>query len=436
METPFTWGRNAYRTYGPYASTAAQLTVVIGLFAVAVRFRQLGDAPFFWGVAVFLGLELLAGFLGISSWWRSARTLDQGGAFLRAVLDSIPASVSWVDRDLTYRGANRVLSEWLDVPEDAIIGRPLGFMSREEGRILQSLVEQAFEGENRTTQAEVPLRRKGKLTPCLVTVRRFGRGDEAVVIAVDVSEQKEIQEKLERERNRALFSAKMTTLGETAAGIAHQINNPLGIILGKAANIRIQLSQGGALDRAALDESVVKIEETVQRIARVIRALREMAHDAEGDPFVAVPLGPVLADLKEVMSARFEQRGIQFDCREGSPEIRVRGRPAQIAQVLMSLLENAYDALAHVATSPKRVQVSLEVRNGRARVLVEDNGAGVPAELHDKIFEPFFSTKKEGEGTGLSLSVARSIAKDHQGDLFLESAPGLTRFVLELPIGQ
>ncbi len=167
-----------------WAGWFAFLTIVAGFTAVAVRFRQLGDPLFFWGV---VGAALISGGVALNQSWTATRTIHYGESFLRAILDSIPASVSWVSRDLTYLGANRVLSDWLEVPEDGIIGRPLGFLSREEGKALQDLVERSFRGNSQITQAEILLRKHGKVVPCLVTVQMLASGKEAVVIAVEMA---------------------------------------------------------------------------------------------------------------------------------------------------------------------------------------------------------------------------------------------------------
>ena len=240
---------------------------------------------------------------------------------------------------------------------------------------------------------------------------------------------------MERERTRALFSAKMTTLGEMAAGIAHEVNNPLGIIQGNATVLRALAEKAPASDTASILGAAQKIESSVQRIAKIIQSLRGIARNAEGDPFVRMALRPIIEELREVMNTRFKHRSIRFDCDAGAEGIEIEGRSVQITQVLMSLLENASQALeTDSGQKEKRVMLGVELKNGRVCAFVEDNGPGIPAHLQEQVFQPFYSTKEKGRGAGLGLSVARSIAKDHQGELRVESTPGRTRLVLDLPL--
>ncbi len=229
---------------------------------------------------------------------------------------------------------------------------------------------------------------------------------------------------------RLLQTSKMSSLGEMAGGVAHEINNPLTIIIGKAQIISRLLAKP-ELDIALLRKHLDAIESTAHRIAQIVRGLRNFARDGTQDPFDQATVSSLIEDMLALCQSRFSSHAIDLQIVDRAGEERIECRPTQLLQILLNLMSNAFDA---VEGTPER-WVRVETRDVGVFVefIVSDSGRGIPREIQDKILQPFFTTKNVGRGTGLGLSIASAFAKAHHGTLELDVSRHHTTFVLRLP---
>jgi signal transduction histidine kinase len=219
-------------------------------------------------------------------------------------------------------------------------------------------------------------------------------------------------------QDRLVESEKLAGIGRLAAGVAHEINNPLGVILGYAKLLRKRADPASAEDLAVIEEETLRAKEIVDGLLDLSRPM---------------PAGEEPVDLRaltdDVVSRLRDARlldGVEVRV-DGSA--RAPGHPEKLRQVLVNLVRNAAEA----AGSGGRVAVRMQARDGTAEVAVEDSGAGIAPEVRGRLFEPFFTTKPRG--TGLGLAVSRAIARAHGGDLAADAAPdGGARFALRLPV--
>ncbi len=236
---------------------------------------------------------------------------------------------------------------------------------------------------------------------------------------------------LEEARAQSIFAAKMAALGEMASGIAHEINNPLTAIMLAASRVTLAARAG---DQAGLHATVDRIKATVTRISKIVGALRFLARDAQGDPFAPADLGEVVDQTVELCGDRYRAQGIELTVEDFARPLVVECRAVQISQVLLNLLGNAHDAVEDLAE--KWVRVAIRTVERAVEITVRDSGRGVPPALREKIFQPFFTTKEVGRGTGLGLSVSRGIVEAHHGELRLAVEDPHTCFVVRLPVAQ
>jgi len=245
----------------------------------------------------------------------------------------------------------------------------------------------------------------------------------------DIQERLRAERELEVTRQASFYSAKMAALGEMSGNIGHEINNPLAAIRLRAHRL-VRLADKDQLDVKAVRGVAGDIEKTVDRIRRIIDALRSFARDAENDPMRPERVTSIITDTIELCAERFRQHSIALTVEPIAADIYADCRAVQISQVLLNLLSNAYDA---VETAPeRRVRVAVEADERQVRIAVSDTGPGIPEHLRTRIMEPFFTTKEIGKGTGIGLSVSQGIAEAHGGRLAFDPNGAETRFVLAL----
>lgn len=232
-------------------------------------------------------------------------------------------------------------------------------------------------------------------------------------------------------REQLIQSAKMSSLGEMAGGIAHEINNPLAIIYGRAGLMKKRVVAGN-LNAELLQTDLVKIEDTARRITKIIKGLRSFSRNSEGDPMERARIKAVIEDVLELCREKLRNASIdlRLDCRV---DFHIECRPSQIVQILMNLILNSYDAVE--ALDEKWIEIVVLSTGSSAVVKVVDSGRGISPHVLPKMMQPFFTTKEVGRGTGLGLSISKGIAEEHGGSLSYVDGPNTT-FVLELPFSQ
>lgn len=267
---------------------------------------------------------------------------------------------------------------------------------------------------------------------CLAAVAFYGLGEARCLMLIDALEaSRESHEKLRRMQRELVTHEKLSSLGLLAAGVAHEINNPMAFV---TSNVRL-LSRDLAAQRELPEELREYVEDvlpaTLDGIRRVNAIVADLKRFARNDPEE-----PVEFDLNaEVSSAlrlsQGEGRGrcrMELELGEVSPLV---GQPRQIGQVVLNLIVNAVQA---VPAQGGVVRVRTREEPGEVVVEVRDNGVGMSKEVQGQLFQPFFTTKPVGEGTGLGLAVAYGIVTGHGGRIEVESEPGRgTCFTVRLP---
>ena len=254
-----------------------------------------------------------------------------------------------------------------------------------------------------------------------------------VGIVADITQRKRLEQELEAAREQAITSARLSALGMMAGGVAHEINNPLSIIHAMASDLSEMVAEQGAAPPQIVARKSAVIRETAQRIAKIVRSLRHISREGASDPFRPTPLNKIVGETLEICRAKFRANGVELRLPSAIPNLSVPCREVQIAQSLLNLLQNAFDAVVE-QEGVRWVRLDVEHRYHAVVLSVVDNGPGIPSDIRPHIMEPFFTTKPVGKGTGLGLSLSKTIAEDHGGSLEYNEDQGHTRFSLVLPL--
>ncbi len=267
-----------------------------------------------------------------------------------------------------------------------------------------------------------PIGRLGK------SLKQFADGDRALMFPVDsrTTEVRQLQQsfrylttQLNREealRQRAerqmLQQAKLASVGEMAAGIGHEINNPLNNILTLTALIERQL----APDQAALQRDVSDLRAEAERISHIVRGVMNFARQLPPD-HETVAIAPWLAELIDRLQPEAMAADLYLDLTPVAADCSASFDPNQIGQVVINLVRNAM----HASAPEGRITITAECSPETLTVVVEDEGSGIRAEAADQIFDPFFTTKAVDKGTGLGLSISLGIVQYHGGKLLVQN---------------
>ena len=274
------------------------------------------------------------------------------------------------------------------------------------------------------------IRKDGRLVPVRLNGFIVDHHGEACIWSLieDLSAQRQLEAQVEQEQLKAIHASKLATLGEMAAGIAHEINNPLSIIAGNAFALREAIARG---DTVEVEESLAAIEQTTVRTGKIVHGLRKFSRHGSLDPAAPLSLATLIQEAIDLCSARMRTLIVTMTIQNRASS-KVMGHGIDLSQVLVNLLNNSIDSVRLAAQKWIRITVEDGPELGWVTLAVEDSGPLIPADIAERIFQAFFTTKLAGEGTGLGLSISRSIVERHGGTLAHDADASCNRFVVRL----
>jgi PAS domain S-box-containing protein len=359
---------------------------------------------------------------------RLERTRD----FLRKTLDAVPDPLFVTDRAHRWVAVNRAFCRFLGRDEGLLLGSSCrDFLPAQEAEALWRHDEQVFtSGE--PSETEENLTDHSGLVRTLVTQKAVftdPAGDSFLITTIrDITERRNLEMQLR-------LADRMVSIGTLAAGVAHEVNNPLAYVCSNLSFMEQLLTQPQvpAEELPELREVLAETQEGIRRVRTIVQDLKTFARSDEGR------LGPV--DVHQTIDGalRLVRRELQYraelECAL-EPVPAVHGNEGRLGQVLVNLLVNALQAFTGNEPGRNRVRVRTRLQGaGQVVVEVEDNGPGMSPEVRQRIFDPFFTTKPAGVGTGLGLSICQSIMQSMQGLIQVESELGRgSLFRLVLPV--
>jgi PAS domain S-box-containing protein len=236
---------------------------------------------------------------------------------------------------------------------------------------------------------------------------------------------------LEDTQAKLVQASKLSAMGEIGAGIAHELNQPITIIQGFAQRI---CRHPEAPIQQHLDELQIIVDEA-SRMARIVDNIRTFARQSNFKPEPVDPLTP-LKNALELLKAQLKVLGIDVTLAADTHLPQIEADRARLQQVFLNLIVNARDALGELPGGRlKQIRIKVDGEGDSLNYQIEDTGPGIPPEIRERVFEPFYTSKEPGQGTGLGLSIAYGIVQDHKGEIKLEQGTGGgARFIIRLPV--
>jgi len=353
-------------------------------------------------------------------------------SFAAQIIDSLPVGLYVIDRDYQIRAWNRKRETGTQgVSREDAVGRVIfDVLDRQPRDLLKREFDRVFEtGE--LQQVEMESQASGEARHYRITkipMREDGRTiSHVVTIGEDITEWRQAQQRLTE-------TEKLAAVGQLAAGVMHEINNPLATILACSEALSLRGEELPTGERRALAEYLNIIDKEVQRCRRIVESLLDLSHPTPRDK-AKVDVNAVVEETLFLLKhhARFRQVAVVRELTPGLPTLLADRE--RLIQSFMALMLNAMDAMDSRGKLTVRSRVNPERRD---EILLEfiDTGTGIKQEDLPKIFEPFFTTKPQGRGTGLGLSISYGIIAEHRGRIEVESQVGVgSNFRVYLPVG-
>ena len=417
-------------------------------FTMEYRLRRC-DGEYCWvldhGVPRFESDGKFVGYIGtaidITESKRAEKALEKEREFLRQVIDIDPNFIFAKDREGRFTLVNQAVADAYGTTVEDLIGKTdadfnpnreeVEFFHRMDLEVIDTLKER-FIPEEHLTDAQGNVR-------WLQTVKRpiidkDGSANQILGASTDITERKQAETELQHNRQELAHVTRISTMGELAASLAHELNQPLTAILSNAQAAQRFMAANPA-DLEEVQEILKDIVQDDSRASEVIQRMRALVKKEEV-AFVPLDLGEIIRDVARLVhsDAALLNVDIALELYPNLPT--VQGDRVQLQQVVLNLLLNAFDAMKDCPVNERRVVLQAEEDGARmTKVAVRDRGPGLRGDKLDKIFQPFYTTKRDGLGMGLSIS--RSIIEDHGGSLWAENNPdrGAT-FCFTVPVGE
>ncbi|HWC75137.1 MAG TPA: PAS domain S-box protein [Gemmatimonadales bacterium] len=353
---------------------------------------------------------------------RAQDTLARSEARYRHLVESASDAIVTLDANGRFTTVNHAAENISGYRREELVGQWFAPMLPDDD-LPKALghFQQALAGETGLFESQF-YRKDGEIRTISITYSTPQKDEEVLCLIRDVTDQKMLQEQL-------IQSEKMSAIGQLVSGVAHELNNPLA---GISAFAQLLLAEKRfPPDQRTAAETIYS---EARRASRIVQNLLTFArqHKAEKGP---TSINQVLDDTLELRGYELRVRGIDVRREYDETLADTMADAHQLQQVFLNLITNAEQAMEQRHGHHHRLTVRTR-RNGDAvRIEVEDTGGGIPANLLERIFNPFFTTKPTGSGTGLGLSISLGIVREHEGRIWAENVPSTgARFIVELPV--
>ncbi|HKA33944.1 MAG TPA: PAS domain S-box protein, partial [Candidatus Binatia bacterium] len=422
----FRRGNAPYRAEFLAAPQAGSMSAARESFALSKDGRELPVEIGLSSIEAADGLVLLTTIVDIAERRRAAEDLEKERAFLRQVIDTVPDFIFAKDAQGRFTLANQAVAAAYGTSVEKLIGKTdadfnpnrveVEFFRRIDQEVLDTLQDR-FIPEERITDALGNVR-------WLQTVKRpilehNGSGRQVLGASTDITKRKETELQNQDLRGELAHVSRISTMGELAASLAHELNQPLTAILSNA-QAALRFLGRESVDLAEVREILQDIVQDNSRAGEVIRRMRALVKKEKLE-FVTLDLAALIRDVATLLHSDAILLNVEIVIETDDDLPPVVGDKVQIQQVVLNLLLNAFDAMKESPRNERKATIRTEAYGRMVKVSVRDTGPGLTPEKRARLFQPFYTTKLQGLGMG--LSICRSIVEAHQGHLWADANP-------------
>lgn len=355
---------------------------------------------------------------------------------LRSLFDAVKIPLIAVElKTAKIIAANEAAAELSGYPAKKMESRLfIEYFKGTHAERIQSAIE-LLQNSPRTpslVEHDLKLKRKsGRTISVDITLSNYSSNNKkiAIISLHDLSEEKHNQTQRTQAMKQLTHLSKLADIGVLAAGVAHELNNPLMIIQGFAENLELLFSGKEAIDRQEFHSQMSEILKATDRMAKIIS---KMTRIVRNDDFKIIPvdLRDVAEDILKLFMPQFRADSIDLETHFAESNM-TKCDPNQVEQVIINILTNAIHALKE-RTEGRRIVLRTFVVENEIHLEIWNNGPEIPHNIRDKIMSPFFTTKEVGKGTGLGLALSHGIISAHGGQLTFDSTASGTQFTIQL----
>jgi PAS domain S-box-containing protein len=400
---------------------------VFQLMGNVIRRRYADDQPRRAELLALLAQELEERILHITDFFVEAREeqLREQEATYRRSIDSAPAAIFKIDSETgAVLAANFVAEQSLEFPSEELRGMTTWDLHPPDERQAAIALWEETRTKGNANRDDLHHRtRSGGVIPVFINSGLIEYGEQRFIqqICVDLSDRQRLEDQL-------IQSEKMAAIGQLAAGIAHEIRNPLAIIM----NALYDLAEIVDGNNQEVREDLRIAKEEMDRVQTIINSLLEFSRDSRAE-LEPVDINDLLRKTLLLMNKYLQNSDVRVVTELGDLGACIANQNA-LRQIFLNLITNAVQAMPHGGELSVRTSLRSD---DRVSLEFTDTGIGIPPDQLNDIFNPFFTTKSPGQGTGLGLSVVHSVVRRYHGEIHVRSAPNVgTTFTIALPSGR
>lgn len=348
----------------------------------------------------------------------NAKDIPDADVF-KILLDSFPDMIHSVDDDGSIVYTNQTAAKMLGYTHEELLKMNIKQIYADE--ILQELDNGFAELKQKGDKRVESLLKAKDGTRIPVEIRSFSIYDDDGTFIRTFSILRDIRE-IKQLQNSLVHAGRLAAIGELASGVAHDINNPLTVILISIEMLLKELEAQAEPDKERMLACATNSKKASGSIQKLVDHLRTFSRGMV-EQYECIDLFDVINDALFISGSRIKEHGIEVDAQLNKGSFFVMGCPNQLEQVFVNLIGNACDAMAEQPRRQLQINITAARRDesDHWRCEVSDTGCGIPENIRDDIFQSFYTTKPKGKGTGLGLSISRGIIRDHKGEIVLHS---------------